>query len=330
MALTEEGLVHVPSLLSRYVRLGTGIKAHYVTSGETGPAVVLLHGGFVGSSGTAGWRYMAPFLGSHGFRVYCPDMPAFGLTEDPEGVYDYGEAGHVDFLHDFVNALCLDRFHIGGNSMGCTNSAYYLVSHPERVLSFALVAGGVGDVSPSGPDPRPAAERPAIPTFDGTPEAMRKALEAIVYRSEDIDDDLIAMRTEAANRHGPAYERFRERWLAALRGEGDPNAAARLRTKGRLDTLTISGIYLHGRQDVLSPVETAYAKEDALPNVQFFYPDETGHQGQTDQPELFNQVFLELFRDGRVSAGTARRAGLSPRRPPLPAVVDVAGLPKEG
>jgi hypothetical protein len=55
-----------------------------------------------------------------------------------------------------------------------------------------------------------------------------------------------------------------------------------------------------------------------LPNVQFFYPDECGHQGQTDQPELFNQVFLEFFRDGRVSYETAHRAGVSDRRPVNP------------
>ena len=62
MALTEEGIIHVPGMLSRWVRLGNGEMAHYMTSGETGPAVILLHGGIPGSSGTAGWRFMAPLL----------------------------------------------------------------------------------------------------------------------------------------------------------------------------------------------------------------------------------------------------------------------------
>ena len=69
MSRTEEGLVAVPGLLSRWVRLGNGALAHYMTSGETGPAVILLHGGIQGSSGAAGWRFMAPFLGQNGFRV---------------------------------------------------------------------------------------------------------------------------------------------------------------------------------------------------------------------------------------------------------------------
>src|SRR5580692_11622173 len=116
MALTDEGIIDVPGMASRWVRLASGAKAHYMTSGESGPAVVLLHGGIVGSSGTAGWRFMAPFLGENGFRVYCPDQPGFGLTEGAE-LYHPSPAGHVDFLHEFVTALGLDKFHLAGNSM---------------------------------------------------------------------------------------------------------------------------------------------------------------------------------------------------------------------
>src|SRR5439155_12320654 len=99
--------------------------------------------------------------------------------------------------------------------------------------------------------------------------------------------------------------------------------AAQTLNKCRLHTITKPGIYLYWSQYVLIPVEGGYAQEDILPNVQFFYPDETGHQGQTDQPDLFNQVFLEFFRDGKVSWSTAQAAGISTRRPPLPDVVAV-------
>ena len=50
MALTEEGLINVTGVASRWVRLSNGAKAHYMTSGEVGPNVILLHGGFPGSS----------------------------------------------------------------------------------------------------------------------------------------------------------------------------------------------------------------------------------------------------------------------------------------
>jgi pimeloyl-ACP methyl ester carboxylesterase len=307
-------------MLSRWVRLGTGARAHYMTSGENGPAVVLLHGGLPGSSGMAGWRFMAPFLGANGFRVYCPDMPAFGLSDPAPEHRPRGLDGHVDFIHDFVNVLCLDRFYLAGNSMGCMNTVNYTTAHPERVISLALIAGSIGDITEDAPR-TPGNVR--IKPFDGTKESMKEMMEAIILRPEGFSDDLLEMRVGAANVHREAHQAL---WPSILEYGGqmpyrDPNVKARLSTKGRFDTLTIPGIYLYGKEDVLSPVDNGYEQEDRLPNVQFFYPEDTGHQGQTDQAELFNQVFLEFFRDGVISRQTADRAGVSKRRPEVAQLV---------
>src|SRR5436190_14282955 len=97
--LTDEDIIQIPGLHSRWVRLANGARAHYVTSGETGPAIVLLHGGIEGSSGTAGWRFMAPFLGANGFRVYCPDQPGFGWSDTSRVEYlARGPKDQVEFL----------------------------------------------------------------------------------------------------------------------------------------------------------------------------------------------------------------------------------------
>lgn len=323
MALTEEGLIEVPGMMSRWVRLPSGARAHYMTAGTTGPAVLLLHGGLPGSSGTAGWRFMAPFLAENGFRVYCPDMPAFGLSDDREEYWPKGIHDYVDFIHEFTTTLCLDKFHIAGNSMGCMNSANYIVAHPERILSFALIAGDIGDVVPEGLKP-PA--KVQLTQYDGTREGMRNMMAAIIYRNKVVTDDLIEMRYAAAERGKAAHAQF---WPSLLQYGRiipweDENLAARLSTKGRLDRLDIPGIYLYGTEDVLTPVEWGYEQEKVLPKVQFFYPEECGHQGQTDRPDLFNPVFLEFFRDGKVSRRTADAAGVSKLRPENPALVEQA------
>lgn len=327
MTLTEEGSLLVPGMLSRYVRLSTGVKAHYWTSGETGPFVILLHGGVPGANGLAGFRYMAPVLGERGFRVFCPDMPAFGLTEDPTNFYSYGQGAQVDFIQDFVNALCLDRFHLGGNSLGSSNTIHYTLNHPERVLSFALIAGGVGDIMPrakmKAADPRPPEELPNMHQFDGSAESMRRMMAGIVINPDSISDDLVEMRTQMALRHSDFYDPNMKAIQRSIQGVSDENEGARLRTIDRLDQISIPGIYMFGKQDILIHVNAAYLQEDVLPNIQFFYPENTGHQGQTDQPELHNQVFYEFFKHGKVSWETAQRAGVSDRRAPLASVVDV-------
>lgn len=323
MALTDEGILDVPGFLSRWVRLPSGAKCHYMTAGETGPAVVLLHGGLPGSSGMAGWRFMAPFLAANGFRVYCPDMPAYGLSDPAPEHRPATLADHVDFIHEFTTTLCLDRFHLAGNSMGCMNTVNYTTAHPERVISFALIAGSVGDLVSR--DTKVDGSVGLTP-YDGTADHMRGMMESIILRPEAISDDLVEMRVRAAEPH---REYFYDFFVSVLQygNEGklkDRNLRARLSTKGRFDRLEIPGIYLYGRQDVLSPVENGYAQEDQLANIQFFYPDDTGHQGQTDQPELFNQTFLEFFRDGKVSRATADAAGVSDRRPELEHLVERA------
>jgi 2-hydroxy-6-oxonona-2,4-dienedioate hydrolase len=322
MSLTDEGLVAVPGFASRWVRLPSGAKCHYMTAGDDGPSVVLLHGGLPGSSGLAGWRWMAPFLAQNGFRVYCPDMPGYGLSDPAVEHRPAGLHSHVDFIHDFTTTLCLDRFHLAGNSMGCMNTVNYTTAHPERVVSFALIAGAVGDIV--GPEVERVPGPFRLTPYDGTAEHMRGMMDSIILNGQAISDDLIEMRVRASKPH---MEHFYTFFRAVLEyGSGgamkDPNIRARLSTKGRFDTLTIPGIYLYGMQDVLAPVENGYLQEDRLPNIQFFYPEGTGHQGQTDQPELHNQIFLELFRDGRVSRATADAGGVSTRRPELANLVE--------
>jgi 2-hydroxy-6-oxonona-2,4-dienedioate hydrolase len=322
VALTEEGIIEVEGMLSRWVRLPSGARAHYMTSGTTGPAVVLLHGGLPGSSGTAGWRFMAPYLGARGFRVYCPDMPAFGLSDQRNEHWPTGIDSFVDFVAEFVDTLCLDKFHLAGNSMGCVNSVNYMVAHPERVLSFALIAGDIGDLIPEGLEkPKPSV---TIRPYDGTKESMRNLMETIIHRGGAISDDLVEMRQAAASRHREAHAQFWPTLLQYGRRAPweNPNLEAKLSTKGRLDRLQIPGIYLYGRQDVLIPVEWGFEQEKVLPDVQFFYPDEAGHQGQTDQPEIFNRVFHEFFSMGKVSRATADAAGVSTNRLELSHLVE--------
>ena len=316
MALTDEGLIEVPGMMSRWVRLSNGERAHYMTAGESGPAVVLLHGGIPGSSGLAGWRLLAPLLADAGFRVYCPDQPGFGLSDPrPEDWPVHGPYSHANFLERFAEALCLDEFFLSGNSMGCINTSHYVVRYPHRIKRFILIAGPVGDLLSFG-----SKDLRADVGWDGSRETMKAMMNSIIHHQEEITDDLLEMRMRSADVH-------RESWIAwqkaTVNGDVPPDIAIAMSTKNRLDRLSIPALCLYGKNDKILPVEElGYRVEDALPKVQFFYPDDCGHQGQTDQPALFAQVFVEFFRNGRISRETAQRAGVSTRRPELPELVE--------
>jgi pimeloyl-ACP methyl ester carboxylesterase len=210
--------------------------------------------------------------------------------------------------------------------MGCGHTVQYVVNHPERVISFAMIAsGGLSDllegqtlVSRKDSNFTPNPDYEGTP-WDGSEESMRDLMAGIIYKAEAVWPELITMRNKAALRQKEAQE-ARSQSLERL--HNDPNYRQWASIKERLPKLTIPAIYLYGKQDVLSPVENGYKQEDMLPNIQVFYPDECGHQGQTDQPEMFNQVLLEFFRDGKVSRKTADWAGVSKRRPENPNLVE--------
>ena len=136
--LTEEGIIHIPGLYSRWVRLANGAKAHYVTSGESGPAVILLHGGIEGSSGTAGFRFMCNFLGARGFRVYAPDRPGFGKSDMPDWLDDIHDL--VFFYLDFLAHEGLAGVHLVGNSLGGWLAAEIAMTDAARLKTLTLVS----------------------------------------------------------------------------------------------------------------------------------------------------------------------------------------------
>jgi pimeloyl-ACP methyl ester carboxylesterase len=321
VALTDEGIIDIPGISSRWVRLANGARAHYSTAGDKGPAVILIHGGIVGSSGLAGFRFMIPFLAEHGYRVYAPDRPGFGLADTrPEYWPTRAFMSWAGFIKDFADALCLDQFFLSGNSNGAQTACYFAINNPERVIRMPLIATG-GFSQWMGIDPSSLKRGIPIPEFDGTPASMQALMDPIIYRKEAVSEDLLNMRTMSANNQRDSFNAARDFQREHAK---DPSYLQQMNLKGRLDKLDIPIIYLFGQQDTFAVLENAYLQEEALPNVQVFYLAECGHQAQTDQPEIVNQVFLEFIRDGKVSRATADKAGVSKRRPEHPHLVEQA------
>src|SRR5262249_10550498 len=207
-------------------------------------------------------RFMAPFLGANGFRVYAPDQPSYGWADtDPQFWPLEGIKSYTDFINCFADALCLDKFHISGNSMGCQHTFAYVCAHPDRVISFiGIASGGLSDVTSDLPQtprsqgkftPNPAYE--GIP-FDGNEKSMRDLMAGIIYKAEAVWPELVTMRTKAGVRQD-AVTKARMGRLVQL--SKDPNYQQWNSLRHRIPQLTIPGLYIYGMDDVLSPVENA-------------------------------------------------------------------------
>lgn len=113
--------------------------------GGAGEPLVLLHG-FAANKDN--WTAVARFLTPH-FRVIALDVPGFGdSTRDPAARYALDD--QLARLSAFTRALGLDRFHLGGNSMGGYLAAMYAARHPQQVQTLWLLApAGVRGAQPS-------------------------------------------------------------------------------------------------------------------------------------------------------------------------------------
>ncbi|MGD9604345.1 MAG: alpha/beta fold hydrolase [Gammaproteobacteria bacterium] len=120
-----------------------GHRVPYLEGGH-GEPLLLLHG--FGAEKDH-WTQVSRYLTPH-FRVIAPDLPGFGESTRRQDA-NYGLDSQLERLAQFVSALGLTRFHLGGNSMGGYLAAMYAARSPDQVQTLWLLApAGVGSAEP--------------------------------------------------------------------------------------------------------------------------------------------------------------------------------------
>ena len=278
-------------LRSSYVMAGR-IKTHYSEAGESGPPVVLIHGGGAGSSGEAGFAPVMREL-SNKFRVYALDsVGGYGNT-DPYYPCTEGTQTRVDQLEAFMDTLCLNQICLTGNSQGAWVAAKYALQHPDRVKKLLLVASGTISTAMGLKHDETEGMR-ALRSYDGSEESMRRVLEVLVYDKSKVTDQLVKLRNIAANRPGAAESRriFAQGQQKLTR---DPNMRLKYDMTYMLPKITIPAMFIWGVQDKFAPVELGHQLEKLLPNFKFQYVDKAGHQVQNDQPEQVSKLMADFY-----------------------------------
>jgi pimeloyl-ACP methyl ester carboxylesterase len=268
---------------SRWV-MANGVKTHYSEAGGDGKTIVMLHGGGHGSSGQAGMGGLMAELATD-YVMYAPDsVGGYGLT-DPYAPTPRGLLNRVSHTRDFVDALCLDKFTIMGNSQGAWAAAQYAIENPDKIEKVILVASlTIGQAI--GLEQRPTDAMKALQDYDGTREAMKKMLEGLIVDKSRITDELIDRRQAAATRPGgmESMDRFFKA-TGAIRK--NPLLAMQLDMKTALPALAkaIPTIFIWGEQDPFALPETGKGVEKAVPDIKFHWVSQAGHQVQTDKPQ---------------------------------------------
>lgn len=248
--------IPAPVLEARYMTTASrflnvdGVRLHYRDEGN-GPPLVLIHANF---ASLLSWDEWVPVLATR-YRVLRFDMPGHGLTgPDPTG--DYSLERTVELTARFADALGLERFILGGTSLGGTVAIHYAAAHPERVERLALL-------SPGALEGREMADRgSALPAAaDLLRYITPRALAAYMLRSRFGDPDLVT---------DELIDRWHDMWLR----EGQREAIlARLGSYSSADIgaatagVAAPTLILWGEANPQAPVEQAEELRHMLSNA---------------------------------------------------------------
>ena len=270
-----------------------GFPIAYTNQGETGPAVVMIHG-FGASSGH--WRKNLPVL-AQTCRCYAIDLIGFGGSAKPtpgvEVEYTFETWGQLvaDFCREVVGGAAF----LVGNSIGCIVAMQAAVDHPDIALGVAMLNCSLRLLHD-----RKRAELPWYRSFGAPivqnllsvkwigqfffsqlakPKVVRKVLLQAYRHPEAVTDELVDILMAPAMDAG-AVDVF----VAFTRYSQGPLA------EDLLPLLPCPAIFLWGTEDPWEPV--ALGRELAnYPQVEKFIPLEgLGHCPQDEAPEIVNPI----------------------------------------
>lgn len=272
-----------PAFKNKWIEID-GLLIHYLNAGETGPPVLLLHGGGLDSASLSYKFCIGPLAEHH--RVYAPDWPGYGESDKPEMEYTTGF--FIDFLGRFLNALGLERASLIGLSMGGGIAAGFTLVSPGSVAKLVLVdSWGLGGDIPIRRFVSPAVRLPFIKVFLRLSLRNRRIIRRFslvaVSNRRTVEEELDEIHRLAAI---PGIEKA---FLSWLRSEFLLNGL-RSNFVESLHKIMVPTLVLHGKKDSLIPVSLAYKAHTLIKGSELHVFQECGHLPPRENPDEFNRV----------------------------------------
>lgn len=246
----------------------SGARIGYWDTEGAGQPIVLVHP----ATGSARiWVYQQPVFARAGHRVIAFSRRGYA-NSDPVPTANAGSAS-VD-LHNLVEFLRIQKFHLVGSAAGGQISIDYALSHPDRLhsLTLACAVGGVTDkeytdmaarIRPAGYADMPAEFRELSPSYRAmNPEGAAKWAE--------LEHGAIT-----GNRLGQTN--VNQINLASLGG------------------LKVPTLVIGGDADLGAPPPMLRMYASRIPGAELRIIPEGGHSLYWEQPELFNRTLLDFF-----------------------------------
>jgi 3-oxoadipate enol-lactonase len=249
-----------------------------VTRSGRGAPLVLMH--CLGVDKTM-WPLAVPGLADQ-FELIAFDFPGHGKADLSDGPISIESLS--DDLVRRLDALGLQKVHLGGISLGGIVAQDFAARHPARVDKLVLI-----DTTPRYTDEMQHlwAERAATARNRG-----------VAVMTDGLLDVWFSPAAVAAN--GPAVRYVRD-CFARVSGEGYARACEALAdadTRALLPQIEAETLVVCGRDDLPSFRDAAEAMQSAIAKAELLWIDDTRHASILEQPILFATALRSFLTAG--------------------------------
>lgn len=261
-----------------------GISTNYIEAGNAAnETLILIHGSGPGVTAFANWNGVIPALSEH-YHILAPDMVGFGYTDCPAEIENFTLDFWVDHIIGFMDALGVGSARFIGNSYGGALSLATAARHPDRVAKFVLMgAAGLRFEMSNGLE--------MVWGYEPSAANMRKLMETFAHRSELVTDAIVESRHAASIRPG-AQENFSRLFPEPRQEKLDGLATS----EEDIRAIDCPALVVHGREDVIVPVDVAYRFAALLKHSELHVFGECGHWTQIEKRDRFLDVVIPFLR----------------------------------
>ena len=240
-----------------------GVTANYRMRGEGEKTLLLLHGWGVDSREFEG--LMKEFSAS--YRVVAPDLPGFGTSGDPTGVWGVDE--YAAWVLEFMDALKIDRAVFLGHSFGGRLAI--------RIASDPATAGRIDRLILTGS----AGLRHKRPLKGRIRGWMFRTLSKLFPNLREKFARKFASRDYLA-----ASPLLRQCLVKVVNLDLAP----------RLPHIQQPTLLVWGRNDTETPVADGYTMKDLIPGSRLEVLENAGHFAFVNKPDEFTRLMKEFLR----------------------------------
>jgi abhydrolase domain-containing protein 6 len=254
----------------------------YLEGGDRSkPTLVMVHGF---GADKDHWTFYAPWL-TRDYHLIAPDLPGFG-ENDRDGELPFDVTSQAARLKAFLDALGIERPHLGGNSMGGWIALRFAIDYPDRLRTLTLMnnAGIVG--ADESELQKLAADREYNPLVLASLEDADRLIAFVVRKPTHVPARLKPVIYADALKHRDLLDKIF--WVIADEMEQTP-------LNDQLGKVTVPTLIIWGRHDKLIDVSCVAVLEAGIAGSASHIFEHVAHVPMIEDPKATAEVQREFL-----------------------------------